>query len=140
MTLIVGGYTDKVNRKNLVLGSCFVGGFATLANAFATNLDTIIILRVIMGFVSALFQPASYSLINDYFPPKMRTKAFFGYQILGTFADILTFVTLPVIKAVGWRTSFIICGALGIVSPIIGFMFMREPPNPIRIKAEEEEK
>ncbi len=39
MTLLVGGFTDKVNRKNLILASCFVGGFATLANAFVVNLN-----------------------------------------------------------------------------------------------------
>ena len=33
-----------------------------------------------------------------------------------------------------------ICGGLGIITPIIGITFLREPPNPIRIKAEEEEK
>ena len=89
MTLLVGGFTDRVNRKNLILGSCFIGGFVTLANAFTDNIYVIIGLRIAMGFFSSLFQPASYSIINDYFPPKARTKAFFIYQILGTFADII---------------------------------------------------
>ena len=91
MTLLVGGFTDKVNRKNLILGSCMLGGVVTFSNAWTNNLDVIIILRIAMGFFSSLFQPASYSLINDYFPPPSRTKAFFVYQILGTFADIIQF-------------------------------------------------
>lgn len=79
MTLLVGGFTDKVNRKNLILSSCFVGGFFTLANAFVSDIKLIIALRITMGFLSSLFQPASYSIINDYFPPSARTKAFFIY-------------------------------------------------------------
>lgn len=138
MTLLVGGYTDKVNRKNLILSSCFIGGFVTLANAYTTNLSVVIGLRIAMGFFSSLFQPASYSIINDYFPPAKRTKAFFIYQILGTFADIIQFQSLPLIGLVGWRKAYMICGGLGIITPIIGLTFLREPPNPIRIKAEQE--
>lgn len=93
-----------------------------------------------MGFLSSLFQPASYSLINDTFPPKARTKAFFIYQILGTFADIIQYLSLPLIGLVGWRMSYMICGGLGIITPCIGILFLKEPPNPIRIKAEEEAK
>jgi MFS family permease len=140
MTLLVGGFTDKVNRKNLILSSCFVGGFFTLANAFVTDINYIIVLRISMGFISSLFQPASYSIINDYFPPTSRTKAFFIYQILGTFADIIQFESLPIISLVGWRGAYMICGGLGIITPIIGVTFLKEPPNPIRIKAEEEER
>ena len=140
MTLLVGGFTDKINRRNLILVSCFVGGFFTLANAWTNDLDIIIALRIIMGFTSSLFQPASYSLINDYFPPSKRTKAFFIYQILGHCSEIINFLTLDLISLVGWRGAYAFCGGLGIIVPIIGITFLKEPPNPIRIKAEEEER
>lgn len=140
MTLIVGGFTDRINRKNIILSSCFIGGFVTLANAFISDITIFTILRVAMGFFSSLFQPASYSLINDYFPPTHRTKAFFIYQIIGTMADALQFGTIPLNGILGWRVCYMICGGIGIVTPIIGAIFLREPPNPIRIKIEEEEK
>ncbi len=97
MTLIIGGYTDKINRKNLIMISCIFGSIITILNAWARSVNDLIFLKIISGFISALFQPASYSLINDLFPKQSRTRAFFMYQIFGTMADIITFLTLNLI-------------------------------------------
>ena len=53
---------------------------------------------------------------------------------------MITWSSSYIILGVGWRNSFMICGGMGIVTPLIGLAFMKEPPNPIRIKLEEEEK
>lgn len=97
VTLIIGGYTDKINRKNLILISCLFGSIVTILNAWATKLEHLIVLKVCFGFISGLVQPASYSIINDLFPKSKRTKAFFLYSIFGTMADMITFMTLNLI-------------------------------------------
>lgn len=55
VTLIIGGYTDKINRKNLILISCIFGSCITILNSWATKIDHLIILKVMNGFVSGLF-------------------------------------------------------------------------------------
>jgi len=55
MTLIIGGYTDKINRKNLILISCILGSTVTCLNALARNVNDLIVLKIISGFISALF-------------------------------------------------------------------------------------
>lgn len=82
LTLIAGGITDKVNRKNMIFISCFFGGLCTCGNYFAARPNGMYILismRVANGAFSAFFQPATYSLINDLFPKSHRTRAFFLY-------------------------------------------------------------
>jgi MFS family permease len=82
LTLIAGGITDKVNRKNMIFISCFFGGICTCANYYAARpqgLYILISMRALNGAFSAFFQPATYSLINDMFPKSHRTRAFFLY-------------------------------------------------------------
>ena len=138
MTLIVGGFTDKVNRKNLILFSCLVASILSCLNGIATELWHLNFLRMVNGALASLFQPASYSLINDYFPKSSRTKAFFMYQIFGTMADVINYMTINLITLVGWRNSYFICGGLGIVTSLVGLTFMREPPNSVRIMLEKQ--
>ena len=49
--LFVGGVTDKVNRKNLILLSSIFGGILCSLNYFAYNLNFLIIIKVFHGFV-----------------------------------------------------------------------------------------
>jgi MFS family permease len=74
-------------------------------------------------------------LINDLFPKSHRTKAFFGYQIFGTFADMLTRLTVAIIQIVGWQWCYVSCGALGIAAGVIGLIVIPEPPNSAANKA-----
>ena len=70
-TIIAGGITDKVNRKNMIFITGFFGGVATWLNYFAARDDglyVLIAMRAANGFFCAFCQPATYSLINDMFP------------------------------------------------------------------------
>ena len=62
------------------------------------------------------------------------------YQIFGTMADIITFLTLNIIEFSGWRNTYRICGSLGIISSILGLIIIREPENSVRKQLEKEEK
>jgi len=62
------------------------------------------------------------------------------YQIFGTMADIITFLTLNLIQFVGWRNTYKICGGLGIGASIIGLLLISEPENSVRILLEKEKK
>jgi len=68
IVLFTGGLSDKVNRKNMICVACFLWGFVTLMNSFATNFFELLILRMLLGALMAFFGPAVYSLIADLFP------------------------------------------------------------------------
>ena len=55
------------------------------------------------------------------------------YQIFGTMADVVNYMTTNLITLVGWRNSYFICGGLGVVTSLVGLVFMREPPNSVKI-------
>jgi len=52
-TLIAGGITDKVNRKNLVLFTSIIGGLSTAGNYFAAKNDYGYLIMVIMRCINS---------------------------------------------------------------------------------------
>ena len=74
-------------------------------------------------------------MINDLFPKSHKTKAFFGYQIFGTLADMLTKLTVAIIQIIGWQWCYVSCGALGVAAGVIGLIVIPEPPNSAANKA-----
>ena len=53
-------------------------------------------------------------------------------------ADVVNYMTSNFITLVGWRNSYFICGGLGVVTSLVGLVFMREPLNSVKILAEKE--
>jgi MFS family permease len=54
-TLIAGGITDKVNRKNLVLITSILGGLSTAGNYFAAGNQSGYTILVVMRFINSGF-------------------------------------------------------------------------------------
>ena len=78
------------------------------------------------GFESAC-NPASYSLIADYFPPNYRSTAnaieTAGSYVGGGMASL----SILLIKAYGWRAMYKIIGIAGIITGIASMVLIKEP-------------
>ena len=107
--------------------SCLGWSMTAFLSAYATTAFHLIILRMILGFFYALYIPTKYSLIADYFPPLLRTKAFTIFCVVTQLGDSLSALTINIIVIEGWRGAFQICGIFGFVIFIIGVVFMKEP-------------
>ena len=73
--LFFGGLTDKVNRKWMI--SIFMALSAVSMGA-AGFMDSFMILagsRFLLGLISSVFNPMSFSLLTDYFPADKRATA-----------------------------------------------------------------
>jgi MFS family permease len=76
MTLFAGLYTDKVNRVRFIAAASILW---SLSSVFAGGIDSFeefVIMRIFLGVFSAVFKPASYSLLKDYFDEDQRSTAF----------------------------------------------------------------
>ena len=70
-----GVIADKLSRKWLVVGSLFVWSAVTLSMGFATNFETLYVLRALMGVSEALYIPSALALITDWHSGKSRSLA-----------------------------------------------------------------
>ena len=57
MLLITGSMADRINRKNMIVFSCFCWGGCTLAMSWADSLGLLIALRMLVGFFHSFFAP-----------------------------------------------------------------------------------
>lgn len=97
----------------------FVGGFGQLFLA-----------RMGVGIGEAGGVAPAYSLIADYFPKQQRARALAAYAFgipLGTAAGTLVGGLLAV--RYGWRSAFIVVGALGVLLAPLFRLVMRDPPR-----------
>ena len=79
-----GVIADKLSRKWLVVGSLFVWSAVTLSMGFATNFETLYVLRALMGISEALYIPSALALITDWHTGKSRSLAI-GVHMTGLY-------------------------------------------------------
>ncbi len=127
MSPVSGAIADRLNRKNLIVGSLFVWSTVTLLMGFVDSYVELYVLRALMGFSEALYIPAALSLIADIHSGKTRSLAigihmtgiYLG-QVAGGFGSIFS-------NLLNWHTVFILCGFVGIIYSIILIIFVRDP-------------
>ena len=132
MSPVSGAIADRLNRKNLIVGSLFVWSAVTFLMAYVE----LYILRAVMGFSEALYIPAALSLIADIHSGKTRSMAigihmtglYLG-QIAGGFGSIFS-------GLLNWHTVFLICGLVGMIYSVVLILFISDPGREKKVKQE----
>ena len=126
----IWGYLyDRFPRGKLLALASLIWGSTTWLSAIAPTFPLFIASRASTGIDDSSY-PGLYSLIADYFAPKVRGKIFGLLQItmpLGYMAGLVLSMTVAV--GMGWRKLFYITGGLGILLSIIIFFFVKDVPR-----------
>lgn len=126
----VWGYLyDRFARSKLLALASFIWGSTTWLSAVAPTFPVFLATRASTGIDDSSY-PGLYSLIADYFPPKMRGKIYGLLQLsqpLGYMTGLLAATLLAGI--LGWRTIFYITGSLGLVLAGLIYFGVREAPR-----------
>ena len=126
----VWGYLyDRYARNRLLALASFIWGATTWLSAIAPNYQLFFVSRASTGIDDSSY-PGLYSLIADYFPPKIRGKIYGILQLsqpLGYMVGLILSTTVAV--ALGWRNIFFITGGLGVIMAIIIFLFVKDAPR-----------
>ena len=119
---------DKKNRVNIVAISIAFWSLMTAVCGFAQNFIQLIFARLGVGIGEAGCNPASHSLISDYFPREQRATAL-GIFSIGLTGGSLFGILLGgyLVGSLGWRWAFIILGIPGVIVGLIVKMTLREP-------------
>lgn len=126
----IWGYLyDRYSRGKLLALASLIWGATTWLSAIAPNFHLFVLSRASTGIDDSSY-PGLYSLISDYFVPKVRGKIYGLLQLtmpLGYLAGLVFSTTLAV--GMGWRKIFYITGSLGILLSIIIFFFVKDIPR-----------
>jgi MFS family permease len=126
MSPVAGLIADRINRKWLIVGSLAVWSGVTLSMGYATDFNTLYILRAIMGVSEALYIPAALSLIADYHKEGTRSLAI-GIHMTGLYlGQAIGGFGATVASSFSWQTAFHSFGLVGIVYSLVLIIFLRE--------------
>src|SRR5258706_2323778 len=119
----IGGMVgDKIGRRNALLGSVVTFGVLTIGVAFATDIQTLIILRFLAGLGLGGAMPTATAISSEYVPRRNRpvavTLTVICVPLGGAFAGWIGGYIPP---KYGWRGVFGGGGALPLV--LAAFLF-----------------
>lgn len=134
----MGMIVDRLGTRVVNAAGIGIWSVATALTGMATGLSMLIAMRVIMGVGESTTYPASGRLIREWIPRKERALfatffnggAYFGPAVGGL-------VLAWLVSAVGWRATFIVCGAVGLIWLLAWLTWFRKPEEVSWLSAEE---
>lgn len=127
-SLIAGFVGDRHGRSFTYQINLALFGLASLAAGFAPNMETLIVLRFIMGLGLGAENVVGYATLTEFIPARFRGR-WLGIMsmivALGLPSSIL--LSTYLIPAHGWRVMFIVGGAGGL---LVWWIRKRLPESP----------
>ncbi len=126
----IWGYLyDRYARAKLLALASAIWGVTTWLNALARRYTTFLFTRAATGIDDSSY-PGLFSLVSDYFEPKVRGKIYGLLQLTQPLGYLIgTVLALALGSVIGWRNVFLITGTLGLVVAAFIFFGVREPPR-----------
>ena len=128
MGLPIARLSDQYSRKWIIIASLIIFSIMTALGGMATGFISLLLFRIGVGIGEAGVNPASHSIIADYFPPQRRALAMATLMLGGSFGMMLGFVGGGFIaEAYGWRIALVVVGVPGLLLALVIAKFLKEP-------------
>ncbi len=129
IVVFAGRLADRVNRTRMLTILMVVWAATSALTGLIQTFAHLFVLRTLLGMFTTIDDPTSSSLLADYYPARLRNKAF-SWRLV---APILggAFGTLAagiVIDQAGWRWAFVV----GAIPAAILVYFVSQLPEPPR--------
>lgn len=123
-----GFVVDRISRKKAILGGLYAWSIICMSTAFSRGFTSLFTFRAAEGLGETFYYPASMSLISDYHGKQTRSRAV-GIHQTSVYAGTIAggFFAGLIGQHYGWRWSFIVFGALGILLGFVLNRFLLEP-------------
>jgi MFS family permease len=135
--IVLGYLGDKYGRKPAIISSVFIFSFGTFLSAFAWDLFSLLLFRLITGFGIGGEWAAGHTLVNETLNKRERGRASAiiqsGAPIGAGIASIFGGFVTPV---VGWQSSFILASAPSFVLVVLMIKYLPESPRFLIFKNE----
>ena len=136
--LTVGYFTDRWDRRRLLLIVVGTNACATLLTSMTTNYVHLFILRTVSGATVMSVLPISYSVLGDLFPPKTRGSMSTSLIVaMGAGVMIGQLMSGLLGPTFGWRFTFVLASVPGTLMFAVAYRFLQMPARGEADAAEE---
>jgi MFS family permease len=131
----VGAISDRTgSRKGLLVLSTLAFSACSFGSGVATGFATLLATRLLMGLAEGGIMPISQSLLVSEIDARHRGLAMgvaqgLGSSLMGSFVAPVLLVAFA--QAYGWRPSFFLAGAPGLVMALLIAWLVRATPAPV---------
>jgi len=138
MQLPSGILIDRYGAKRTFAWSVTLWSLCTMLFGFAASTLHLLLLRIGLGATEAPCFPAAQRVVASWFPRRERGRAVSTY-VSGQFIGLAFFAPLLAwaVTVIGWKTIFLVCGALGLLFALAWIKYYREPEHCARINEAE---
>jgi MFS family permease len=128
---LAGAIVDRLQRKSVILGGLHAWSLICMATAFSRNFGALLFFRGAEALGETFYFPASMSLLSDYHGQPTRSLALGLHQTSVYIGTIVGgFLAGLIGQRYGWRWSFVVFGALGILLGLVLNKWLIEPKRP----------
>ena len=122
-----GVLSGKMNRVVLLGLSCALWSATTFGAGCLSPFAGFVLMRFFLGAFESACNPASYSLIADYFPPAYRSTAN-ALETSGSYdGGGIASICILIIKKYGWRAMYKTIGVAGMILGMLTILLIKEP-------------
>lgn len=122
-----GPLADRFGRKGVLVGAVLVFGGFSLASAYATEVDQLLVLRFLTGLGLGAGMPNATTLLSEYTPERLKsllvTSMFCGFN-LGMAGG--GFISAKLIPAYGWHSLLVLGGVLPLLLAVVLLVWLPE--------------
>jgi len=125
-----GVLADRFSRSRLVVLSLAAWSLVTIWTGFSHSSTELLVTRVLLGVTECAYLPAALALIADHHSTETRATAL-GLHLAGLNFGLIAGGTLAGYLGdhLGWRPSFYILGAAGLLLAAAGLFILRDRPR-----------
>ncbi|MCR9278672.1 MAG: MFS transporter [Pseudomonadaceae bacterium] len=128
MGLPIARLSDQTNRKRIIITSLVIFSLMTTLSGWAAGFVSLLLFRIGVGIGEAGVNPASHSILADYYPPKRRAFAMATLMLGASLGMMFGFVGGGYIaEACNWRIALIAVGLPGLLLAVVMIKLLREP-------------
>ncbi|WP_252989989.1 MFS transporter [Sporosarcina newyorkensis] len=115
--------TSKITKRTIILIGLVIYLIGGIGPQFFSTIESILLLRLVLGAGVGLVMPLSMTLINDYFTGRERTKMMGFNSAFSNFGGIITLLLAGWLATFSWRVPFNVYW-LGLFIFILIFFFL----------------
>jgi len=115
---LAGYLSERWGRRAVIVASLLVYAVAGLAGGIAPSLATLVLARVVSGFVGGVLLTSVYAVIGEYFEGTRRESILGLMSTAASVASLALLVTMGlVVESFGWRAPFLLYGVALLLVP-----------------------
>ncbi|MGH1572122.1 MFS transporter [Methylobacterium sp. P31] len=128
--VIGGSVGDKFGARRTLLACGVIWATATILTGLVGGLVSLFLARVLLGFGEGATFPTATRAMQNWTAPGKRG---FAQGITHAFSRLGNAVAPPIVATLifhfGWRTSFVILGAISFIWVVIWYLYFRDDPS-----------